>query len=508
MEKRNQLRRIYAAVIVVVILASELVASAPVEAPSIAWLHMLRAASAPNYSGETEEWADGIAVDPAGYLYVAGGSNSYDGAFLTKLNRGGELLWTTLVASAEGLRVAVDGEGNVFMAGRLGGWTIANSTVEIFLAKFDSNGHLQWIVYPEILALVDLWHSMGIATDIYGNLYLSGGARSPTGFHAFLMKFNPLGSLNWSKTWYYTNMSVANSVATDATGNVYVAGYTANDSFLAQFDSDGISRWSRALGENNLAVRIEGLAMGPSGDIYVAANSWSPSGPSAFNSSRVLLAKFAPNGTANWIETFGAQDEARLVYSMTIDAGGDVYLVGNGLLNLTNRSHLEEYLAKFDSGGNLYWDTMLLAGYDVGFVGVGVDHFGNIYVGGSAAGEAPEAIPPTKLNTITANSNLTVSALIPTMVNSGFAVTPLPVSRVSEVNFTLRDGLFMGTLNEIIALQLQQGLTLAASNTTQPTTISTPHPYQPTMFPILGMTAIILTMATAVALYRRKRSRK
>ena len=174
---------------------------------------------------------------------------------------------------------ATDASGNVYLAGRTSSTTGIATTgahqttfggswsYDAFLVKFNSSGVRQWGTYYGGTAS-DLGHSC--ATDASGNVYLAGNTPSTTGIattgahqtrsggsdDAFLVKFNSSGVRQWGTYYGGTGAEVGHSCATDASGNVYLAGYTpsttgiattgahqttsgggSNDAFLVKFDA-------------------------------------------------------------------------------------------------------------------------------------------------------------------------------------------------------------------------------------------------------------------------------
>ena len=499
------------AILLMTTLISAVMASGEPEVPNIAWLHTVGLGN--------DDWAGGIAFDPAGAIYVAGGSTSlyeqyditgYVGAILVKLNASGELQWTVLWGSGEGMRVAVDPEGNVLLAGHTGPNSFMPST-EAFLARFNSAGFLQWDTVwgtPGTLGWIDGWYMEGLAVDAYGNAYVSGTASYPPEY-AFLCKFDSAGDLDWSRVWNYANMSSgASSVAVDSGGNIYVAGYTGNSAFLTRFNSNGVSQWSRVLGEDELQVRIREIALDALGNIYGAADSELWTGPNELNSSHVFLAKFGPNGSKYWAKTLGTGAAADLVYGLAINARGDPHLVGDRWISIVE-GQKDLFLAKFASDGELYWDIgrfgrcFLEHTYcGVHSVGVAVDPSGDIYLGGTVDNTLPEAYPPTNLSAVVTDSNITMNDLPPVMREPGF-VPKHPTSRTVSVDFGL-DG---SSRNEIFVVKLQEHAavtpaTTVATETTQTSSIIIAP------IPLLGFPAILIAILVGLFVVARRWRRK
>ena len=152
----------------------------------------------------TSDEGNAIAVDGSGNVYVAGRSdatwgtpvNTYrggDDAFAAKLDSSGVRQWHTFMGSSNadwGSAIAVDGSGNVYVAGpSLATWgTPVNAhagNYDAFVAKLDSSGIRQWHTF---MGSSGTDYGYAIAVDGSGNVYVAGtsGATwgSPVNAHA------------------------------------------------------------------------------------------------------------------------------------------------------------------------------------------------------------------------------------------------------------------------------------------------------------------------------------
>src|SRR5439155_439544 len=108
---------------------------------------------------------------------------------------------------------------------------------DAFLAKFSSGGSLSWATY---YGGSDEEGASGISTDASGNVYITGYTYSydlPVSsgayqtylagtYNAFLAKFSSGGSLSWATYYGGSAYDFAQGVRADAFGNVYITGYT------------------------------------------------------------------------------------------------------------------------------------------------------------------------------------------------------------------------------------------------------------------------------------------
>ncbi len=347
-----------------------------------------------------------------------------------------------------------DASGNVFIAGVTTssiGTSIATSgasqtifgtgTNDAFLAKLDANGNRLWATYYGDAGDET---AFSCATDASGNVFMSGITGSSGGtaiasavchqnvfgggsYDCFLVKFDANGLRLWGT--YYGGIAddFGQSVCTDASGNVYMAGITssgtgtviatvgshqalkaaANDGFLVKFDAAGIRQWGTYYGGSG-PDNAYSCAVDLSGNVYIAGSSSSSGGtviatatshqPLKSAGNDAYLVKFNSSGVRQWATFYGGGG-SDIGYSCITDAFGFVYLNGStsssgGTIIATAAAHQNTYaggssdafLTKFDAAGIRQWGTYYGGtGNESGSTGVATDAPGNVYIAGTSA---------------------------------------------------------------------------------------------------------------------------
>ncbi len=175
----------------------------------------------------------GMAVDGAGNVYIIGSTwGSIGGApnpqnpavFLTKYSAAGDPLWARTLGTVSGAGVAVDPAGAVYVAG--GVYAQPPDEYNVFVAKFDAAGTPVW---TRQLGTDDIDVAQAIAVDANG-VHLVGytygefsGIVSQRSADIFLARFATDGALVDVRT-YDRGAEVGYAAAADGTGAVYVGG--------------------------------------------------------------------------------------------------------------------------------------------------------------------------------------------------------------------------------------------------------------------------------------------
>jgi hypothetical protein len=277
--------------------------------------------------GTITDWASSIAVDAFGNIYLAGNFSSptlafgYDtltnagginnpfDIFIAKFDANGNVLWAKSAGGTEEDRpvsIAIDTSGNAYVTGffysstiTFGSTTLTNhgsaNSADIFLAKYDANGNALW---AKIAGGTSSDIALSGALNDSGSTYVAGYFVSPTisfGSYTlmnigsgdlFLAKYDANGNVLWAKSAGGTSGDWANSIAMDASGNIYVAGYFASstitfgyytltnmlggDLFLAKYDANGNVLWAKNAGGTGDDDRVTSIAVDALGNTYMA----------------------------------------------------------------------------------------------------------------------------------------------------------------------------------------------------------------------------------------------
>lgn len=221
--------------------------------------------------GNQDEVANAIAVDPNGFSYITGYTESANlpikkafqpnrkvlaDVFISKFSPSGDLMYSTYLGGNgtrdEGFAIAVDKDGNAYVTGQTSStnFPIRNAlqstlkgTNNAFVTKLSPDGSK--LVFSSYLGGSTDETGTGVAVDANRNVYLVGATSSPDfpvirGFQnrfggftdAFVAKLNPEGTaLIYSSYLGGSFDDLASAIAVDRLGNVYVAGSTGSTNF-------------------------------------------------------------------------------------------------------------------------------------------------------------------------------------------------------------------------------------------------------------------------------------
>jgi len=196
--------------------------------------------------------------------------------------------------------------------------------------------------------------------------------------------------------------TTTNSVATDSSGNVYVAGYTTGglngntvtgttDAVLAKYSSSGTLQYVKQLGVVSKDAVGNAVATDSSGNIYVVGSTNAGlSGNTLTGSSDLFVAKYNSSGALQYVKQLGVASAYTYAYAVATDTTGNVYVTGStrgGLNGNTITGSSDLFVAKYNSSGALQYVKQLGAAstYTVAY-SITTDANSNVYVAGYTMG--------------------------------------------------------------------------------------------------------------------------
>ena len=211
---------------------------------------------------------------------------------VAKYDPSGALQWVTLLGSAESATtpgisdyangVAADPQGNIYVAadvyGTVGGQTSAGMD-DFGIAKFDPTGKNLWV---REIGSASIDEPLGVAVDTAGNVYAAGttqgdfdGHTSAGDHDVAVVKLDTNGTKAWSQQIGGAASDVATGIALDAAGKPVLAGNTEGnfDGFtssradylpliLVKYDAAGSKLFSAEFGGDQ-GAEANGIAIDP-----------------------------------------------------------------------------------------------------------------------------------------------------------------------------------------------------------------------------------------------------
>jgi hypothetical protein len=372
------------------------------QSPTLKWVKQV--------AGSSSDFGQAITFDAAGNVYTTGSfsgivdfdpgpgvfnlfsKDSSDDIFISKLDASGNFVWARQIGSSEydeGMSVAVDQGGNVYVAGHFydttdfdpgpGVYNLYGRNSDIFILKLDVSGNFVW---AKSAGGTDSDQVYSIALNASGDIYMTGSyygkvdfdpgsndfsLTSEWGDDVYIWKLDASGKFVWAKGLNAGgNIDEGRSVYLDKTGNVYVTGH-----FGETVDMDP----------------------GP-GKFELTA----------LDGDHAFIVKLDASGNFVWGKSMGGtidyDDEGN---SIMVDGTGNVLIAGSfrettdfdpgaGTFNLTPTGYGNSFIMKLDASGNFAWAKMIEgtdpdADFNLAF-SLGMDAAGNIYTAGFLGGSA------------------------------------------------------------------------------------------------------------------------
>jgi hypothetical protein len=302
--------------------------------------------------------------------------------WLREISSGDPVDWAT--------DVTTDTAGNVIVVGATQGALPGQTQVgfqDTFLRKYDAAGNEVW---TRQYGAGDGFFFFGpsLATDAVGNIYVAGD----TPEDAYVRKYDPAGTFQWVAEFGSPRTEITSAVVADSAGNVFVTGHTfgafpgqtyggngLSDAFVVKLDGSGTTLWTRQYGGTDWDDPF-GAGVDSAGNFYTALS----------HSTGGELISYTTAGTLRWRRSFGGP--MGNVSDLAV-AGTYVYVLSTTRNAIDVLEFDQPILFRFTTGGTMVWTKKFDVG--LGVVGgararsVATDVTGEAYVTGDLFNPAP-----------------------------------------------------------------------------------------------------------------------
>ncbi len=336
--------------------------------------------------------ASAIIVDAHSNVYVTGISN---GDYTTiKYNSAGAQQWVTAYngpANQQDVPVAIiiNEHGSVYVTGS----STASSTYpysnDYATVKYDSNGVQQWVArYNGTGNQEDNPRSLALDND--GNVFVAGISESdsiyPYNTDFATVKYNSIGVQQWVARYNGSanDNDEATAIYVDNSGNVYVTGAsrdsaTNSDYTTIKYDQNGNVQWiAKYNGPVNGDDGARDIALDEQDNVYVTGCSF---GAGTYNDYATI--KYNPSGIQQWVVRYnGPADGEDVALHISVDEQGSIYVAGMS----DNIGSGSDYTTiKYNQSGIQQWVVRYVGMYDGNdeLKSLAIDHQGNVYLTGS-----------------------------------------------------------------------------------------------------------------------------
>jgi hypothetical protein len=280
-----------------------------------------------------------VAADAAGNSWITGGtSNATNADIVTiKYDVYGNRLWARTYDGGEddsATAVAVDGAGNVYVAGTTDRMTLAfDVQPHALLLKYDAAGNLLW----ERVVRDGVWsQGLALAVDVLGNSYLGVQSYSEDDYaYAELLETSPAGAPMGSDTAFFgfeDEEQGPTAVALDASGHAYLAGwiYKPHEGDVTDYFVFQLGGWAARYDSGGRDIAHD-VAVDAAGRVFVTGNRGT--------------AAFSPTGAALWSAPFSGAPHA--------------VVAGDGGVWVTGTDGQDIRTARYDAAtGSPSWSTV------------------------------------------------------------------------------------------------------------------------------------------------------
>jgi hypothetical protein len=356
----------------------------------------MRKFSGPIYSDDVVE---DMAVDAGGNVYVTAtaGRVINNSDFCTiKYKPNGDTAWVRWYSGPTNgwdwpHSLEIDASRNVYVSG----WSYDANKEDYLTIKYDSLGNTLWTSRYNYGTERDQMTAMTI--DAGRNVYVTGYCWRSGSWDWVTVKYNPSGDTLWTARYDGPAHStdIANDIAVDASGGVYVAGSAftggaVNTSYaVVKYNSSGVQQWVNLYTGPPGATAARKIMVDHAGYPVATGIRWGLSISEGGTGEDYCTIKYNPTtGDTLWTAIYnGPGNDRDSVMDMTIDIDNNIYITGR---SFASNSDYDDYgTVKYSAEGETLW--VLRENPSSGSIdlarSIALDATGGVYVTGTSTND-------------------------------------------------------------------------------------------------------------------------
>lgn len=251
-------------------------------------------------------------------------------------------------------KIIPDGSGNFIGIG----YTVRPANYRDFLTvKFDSNGDTLWWKTKNGKGNGDD-EAISAGIDASGNVYVAGYSDEDVSQNDIrIIKYDPSGTVLWDTLWDSPASldDIPVDLKIDKDGNFIIGGVVkpdtatgSKDFITLKYDPNGSLLWSQQY-SNPFALKgkddMSALALDSVSNVYVTGRSFNGS-----NDDFITIKYNGDPGTQSWLRTYDAGGDDRSV-AIAVDHAGNILITGES----DNGNNFDYRTIKYDSAGSFIW---------------------------------------------------------------------------------------------------------------------------------------------------------
>jgi len=325
------------------------------------------------------------------------GSGGFGDAWMVKLNKNGDTLWTRTMGSKTENDVA-----KAAMPTSDGGFIVACDTwanyaavnpkrVDWWLIKLKSNGDTAW---TRMVGGTDQYeYAYSIVPALNGD-FIVAGTRSTPSSSILIAKFDRNGNQIWEKNFDGFGQGFASSVSVGPNGSVFVASNSTTpnthtyDYRILKLDANGELIWNKVLGSNQDDM-VESIQTTIDGGCIVAGTTYGSGNGDVTGTNHgygdLWVVKLNASGDITWNKLFGGSDydwvNRNAAIILTLDGG--YIMAGNSGSSDGDVEQRGIWTFKLSNSGKLLWSKSFSDPKGVTAAGLSMGIDGSFWVAGA-----------------------------------------------------------------------------------------------------------------------------